>query len=262
MTIMAVDTSNFQGPLTARFAECLKDNGWDHVVVRLSLEDAGKHAIAWQQLRTCIDAGLGVSGYIWAYMDQNPEELAQAAIDGYGSLPLKRWWVDVEDTGHAGTVAQNMDWLARCLYYLQARGKPPGIYTGAWFWPSHLGHADFSDYPLWAAQYDGIPDLDVWQSFSFWGSIAGKQYTATGNVCGMHPLDLNVFDEAVFEEAPLSQAERDELDYLRAWHGLTMGDYATLIHDEVRLAKAAKKPATVTAHLDQIQNVADTLERG
>lgn len=81
---------------------------------------------------------------------------------------------------------------------LQARLKPPAIYTGEWFWSGHLGNLTaFSNVPLWTAQYDGVAILDSAKPYGGWtpARIVGKQYSGTGQLHGV-TCDLSVFSDA------------------------------------------------------------------
>ena len=82
----------------------------------------------------------------------------------------------------------------------EATGRDPMIYTGRVFWRDKVASADFTESPLWQAQYTtalcaNIPD--PWQTWMFW------QYTDSGTVAGITvPVDIDRFngDEIAFEQ--------------------------------------------------------------
>ncbi|MDX9723353.1 MAG: GH25 family lysozyme [Myxococcota bacterium] len=78
------------------------------------------------------------------------------------------------------------------LEYVQdATGRKPIIYTGKFIWEALVKSNDFSNYPLWIAQYGPeCPNLPAnWQSWKFF------QYTSQGTVPGITgKVDLNRFN--------------------------------------------------------------------
>jgi hypothetical protein len=128
--------------------------------------------------------------------------------------------VDAEETKYVQDVAGNQAWLRDYLPAVAARW-PVGIYTAPWWWRPQMGDtAEFSSYPLWYANYDGVPSLANPGPFGGWtGPLAGKQYTASGTPCGFTNLDLDVFDPALVAGAnggdDLSADERTELQRYR-----------------------------------------------
>jgi hypothetical protein len=218
--ILAVDISNWQGPLTTERIACLQARGVQHVVVRASLEDAARRALAQQQAGAVRAAGLGLSVYVWVYFTRDaPGALVAAATDLMEGFQPARYWLDVEDVEHAYPApAANAAWLRAALQAFQDRGIPAGIYTGRWYWVPYLGNTEeFAGWPLWVAQWDQVPDVTVWQPFGGWQQPAGKQY-AGGEACGMQ-VDWNVFvPEAVAERA--AEADPDTAALLEWAHAV------------------------------------------
>lgn len=211
--ILGADFSNYQGTLSPQMVQCFKDRGIAHVVIRASLEDAVKRQLARQQLQALKDGGIGISVYLWCYHSMDPAQQAQQALDWYGDLTPSIWWLDAEEVDprwDGDGPAQRVAWLQTCLQTLEQAGQRAGIYTGAWWWkPFTADSTAFAGYPLWVAEYDNRPDLDVFYPFGGWSACQGKQYTGNGELCGLRPIDLDAFDAALFD-APEAPVEEDD----------------------------------------------------
>ena len=188
-----IDVSNYQ---PADLAGLIREYGVEHVVVRLSTESSWHREVAWAQLRSAIDNGCTVSGYIWCYWDVEPRQHVRDALDvireaGLGPNDVRMVWLDVEDTNALYRTSLQY-WLDEAVRAVEEAGYRAGIYTAAWFWDHYAGNVDFSRLPLWAAQYDGQPTLDSVRLFGGWTieMVWGKQYSAD-------EIDLNVFSELV-----------------------------------------------------------------
>ncbi len=146
-----------------------------------------------EQLHTAIAAGCTVSGYIWCYWDLAPIAHVRDALKVLEMAKLTpadvgMIWLDVEDTRTwPRRWLSGSQWLRDAIWAVKSAGYRPGIYTGKWFWDGYM-KANFSEYPLWAAQYDGIPDLESVILFGGWTRerLWGKQYSSEG-------VDQNVF---------------------------------------------------------------------
>ncbi len=72
-----------------------------------------------------------------------------------------------------------------------ALGRKPMIYTGKYFWNGNVASPDFTDNPLWVAQWNvDCPDLPTpWATWTF------HQTTSTGTVAGISArVDTDVFN--------------------------------------------------------------------
>ena len=97
--------------------------------------------------------------------------------------------LDIEVPGSsAGAVIDAMkQWIARIK---SGTGRTPIIYMNYNTWSSYLGGtSDFANYPLWVANYGvSCPTMPgAWQNWAMW------QYTDSGNVGGLSPVDTNYF---------------------------------------------------------------------
>ena len=174
--VHAIDVSNWQpwaaDPQSLQEHLAPIDPPITHVIVRLSLETPTLSAISVTQLQAASISGYSVGGYVWAYPDSVPTDTVRNALalvaDAGVTLPIL--WIDLEEQDGPGTW-----WIDRALALARRlrRGLRPGraparcprvgIYTGLWWWGPHMGEAEFRfpGVPLWTANYNDKPDLDV-----------------------------------------------------------------------------------------------------
>ena len=180
------DVSNYTGPLDPRV---LADLDFGVLCVRLSLEDGPRRALAQQQLRAGRDAGKRLHGYGWGYWNTNPVRTARQwhTLARTAGCKLDMFWPDIEE--HPERF--NMDWIQTALEALDHLRDGNGIYTGEWYWTSKLvgNPTDLAaTRSLWTAQWDGIPDLDVFRPYGGWEQCDAKQYLAEASdmpfLCG------------------------------------------------------------------------------
>ena len=112
--------------------------------------------------------------------------------------------LDLEDNGGLGA-ADLQRWARGWLGAVeQATGVKPVLYTSPSFWREHAGNADFSQYPLWHAQYTSRPVADVagaWKAYTIWqhaqdGTIGGVAGHCDVNRCDDDALDAIVIGAA------------------------------------------------------------------
>lgn len=175
--------------------------GLEHVVVRMyqpGERPPRQHSL--DQVRSARKSGAGVGAYCWPYEDIMPILSVRNVLSlmRRARLWTKVLWFDVEE----GAVTDE-DWLLaafdRCLS--EPGGPIPGIYTRRGFWVTYLRNTErFSRFPLWAADYNNIPDLDSVELFGGWSRemLWGHQY-AVVDVPGRpgFKLDLDVFSSEV-----------------------------------------------------------------
>lgn len=184
-TDRAFDVSNWNGDLADELAVAAAE-GVSGFVVRLSLESDWHRALAVAQLEQVAAAGLKLDGYLWVYWDWSPEESVERALGlaEQAGVAVGRLWLDCED-GQPGRAAVE-EWLGRAVAAAGARGQTVGIYSAAWWWTAYAGDSDrFKALPLWAADYDGRPELER-PGFGGWTEEVGHQFAADG-------IDRSVF---------------------------------------------------------------------
>lgn len=186
--VYAIDVSNWQG---ADIAPLIAQHEPQHVVVRLSTESQRHIDLARQQLATALQAGCTVSGYVWAYWHLSPTEHTEMALSVAHGFPLAMVWFDCEDDP-GGRLD---DWLSQAVDLAERRGHRCGVYARKSWWLANGDSRGFTRLPLWVAQYDGIPELDIVGLFGGWQRAAGKQWSDS-------PIDRDVFDPAVLAPDP------------------------------------------------------------
>jgi GH25 family lysozyme M1 (1,4-beta-N-acetylmuramidase) len=111
--------------------------------------------------------------------------------------------LDVEDADGLGPTAIANAVRQWVEYVEQELGVRPIIYTGFYFWRDSVGGADFSEYPLWIANYGASCPLvpPAWTKWTI------HQYSSTANVPGItaNTCDVNKFNGTLAELQALAQ---------------------------------------------------------
>lgn len=218
----SIDISHHAGPITEDQVRCwVEEKGIQHIIVRASIAEEYQGANrekSKQQLETLWrameDEGLNFSVdlYVWLHWpngiwgiktpiaDQVRESITflEELDTGWPALPVKRLWIDVEETLPSGqSQAQTIGYIQEAV---DACGSfPCGIYTRKLRWRDFTGNTTaFSDLPLWYALYDKNLNFNDWYyyegSFGGWTEPAGKQYESNKEappLCGVD-VDFNI----------------------------------------------------------------------
>jgi lysozyme len=195
-TVYGIDVSRFQGDIDW---QPVADSGvkFAYIQISRSLTDLdAKFAYNWQHAKA---AGILRGAYQRFHPGQDVIGQAKVFLDKLGpyetgDLPPM---LDVEDadglsaTQIAAAVQQWMD-------YVEPRvGLTPIIYTGYYFWRDSVGSADFTQHPLWIANYSATCPLvpDHWTRWTF------HQYSSTATVPGItqNTVDVNKFNGTLAE---------------------------------------------------------------
>ncbi len=143
----------------------------------------------WEGMKA---AGVIRGAYAFYVAGASPEEQAQDFIRRVqlesGDLPPV---VDIETMGGVPEAQQQLmtDLQAYLSALIDHYGVRPIIYTGPAFWESY-GNENFSDHPLWIAEYASRPRIPTgWQSWTFW------QHSDSGSIDGVTgAVDLSHFN--------------------------------------------------------------------
>lgn len=185
--VESIDVSNHQERDLTHYIEMVNAA---HVVVKLyqTIESAGGRAHAKAQINSARLNGCTVGGYVWLYRSVDPVRQVRDALllAEEANLPLPILWIDVElyTDNSIPTVAQINAALAEC----EVQGVRGGIYSARWAWDI-LGNPSFPGVPLWVAEWDSVPALNVPPIGDM--TLVGKQYTNTAP--DGSGLDRNVF---------------------------------------------------------------------
>lgn len=207
MTQYLADVASYQGTLTVGQ---LQAAGFSIVNLKVShgLTRKAVHPDVTGWVGRARAAGMGLSTFHWLTADAtgaDQAEFAYAQIAGLGLLYGTAHFVDVEaDPKPSLTVVR--DYLARMSQLL---GRPVGLYTGDWWWPSGWDvHAE-APYLMAAPNrgylsgYPGDSSADWQAGYGGWSVLSVMQY-AVGSVAGTDVSKAAVRDPA-------------------AWHDLTRG---------------------------------------
>jgi len=181
-----IDWDAVLGALPGRphvYVQCLWTGGYAYYQTLLQ--------VAEHNLRGARERGIITAGYINASPWYPPELCFEKGRQAAGAEwdRLSRLAVDVELPGI------QLEHVRR-LCELCAQHRPTCIYTGRWFWVGHMHNAQDAwllNYPLWAAQYDGRPNLDIVPYGPPGWRVVGKQYGGT-TLVGAFEFDFNTFD--------------------------------------------------------------------
>jgi hypothetical protein len=173
---------------------------------------------------------------------------AQGLLDGSGTA-LAQWLsatfhVDCQAVGVA-----SWDWH----HALHTGYGPVGMGSGAmyhWLVAKWMASTTVMELMNPAPGYRGVWEMLTDAAYADWGPwyviwIPATPITAAGG-----------------GEPELSQAEVDELAYLRSWSGLVRGDYMDKQQAELAKARGAPDLASAQPALEQIQGVINTIRAG
>lgn len=180
--VEGIDVSYWQGTIDW---DAVAADGIEFAVIRVS---HGLGTYDTQFTRNWSEARrVGVRRGVYQYFDAHDDPAAQARLllDEMGPLqdgdlpPV----LDVEQGDNEGIepaemVADITTWMEVVEGEL---GVVPMIYAGAYGWSYLTDDADFTDHPLWTANWvDDCPLVaNPWEDWAFW------QYSATGSVAGI-----------------------------------------------------------------------------
>jgi hypothetical protein len=191
---LAPDISNYTSAITAAEIACWRLHGVTRAIVQaVDPPPQYPRGVTREQLQILADNSMPADAYVYLWFSLGLDDVRRKLqlLDGFR---IGRLWLDVEDTAHGRPEVLISDALAVLAAY--PADDPPGIYTGKWWWDRYMTESRatvFSSFPLWASQYDGIPDPTVWTPFGGWTTLAVKQHQGTTQLCGVTGLDMNVY---------------------------------------------------------------------
>lgn len=186
--VQGIDASHFQG--TIEWSE-VAASGKHLAIVKATegLDDPDtEFAANWQALATQ-DMVRGAYHFFIAHDDGKAQAeffLSTVSLKAGDLLPV----LDAESMGDA-TAEQTVAGIQQWLDTVEAAvGRKPIIYTDPNFWNTLNAGSQFSDYPLWLAEYSEVPPVvpNGWETWQLW------QYSSDGSVNGVQgTVDLDVY---------------------------------------------------------------------
>jgi len=183
--------------------KCLKEAGWDFVVVRAYQSNNKPDVNAPASLKNAAAAGykpqsLGVYLFPCAKCG-NPRAQLNGMIrhlEKNGAAKLfKRIWLDVEGSywpGQTGARTFFNELLAACK---ELKTYQCGVYTSESQWSAIMGKSfgGGKSVPLWYPHYQYIPEANTkdFAAFGGWSRPHAKQYNQNQQICGVG-VDVNV----------------------------------------------------------------------
>jgi lysozyme len=197
-TTYGIDVSRFQGDIDW---QKVKNSGVEYAFIQISrsLTDIdAKFAYNWKRAKE-----VGILRGAYQRFQPGQDVIGQAKLfvdkleqNGFtaGDLPPV---LDVEDANGL-TAAQIAARVKQWMEYVEPRvGLRPIIYTGFYFWRDSVGGADFTQHPLWIANYSATCPL-VPQHWTRWTL---HQYSSSATIPGItaNTVDVNRFNGTLAE---------------------------------------------------------------
>ena len=202
---IALDISHFtestSGPLTSQQL----DDAWD-LGVRAFRPNIAKQDVAVRQIDAIVDYGntTGRVFNIWTYryyyfgssliQADADKAFIQRVRDLKYNIQLHS--IDIEDTNPDITTDQRIQETAQLINKFEGFCSTD-LYTAYWYWTQYMGNViKFSFMPLWFADWDNIPNLEVSPQFGGFTKGHMKQYAGDQYFAGIW-CDLNYYEEAI-----------------------------------------------------------------
>eukprot|EP01027_Heterolobosea_sp_BB2_P020524 GEZU01029282.1.p1 GENE.GEZU01029282.1~~GEZU01029282.1.p1 ORF type:complete len:228 (-),score=70.04 GEZU01029282.1:131-814(-) len=189
--------------LTADDWNCLAQQGNSFAIIQIW--DGGYQIN--QNLANCVanawNAGFAhvdIYGFFCPNCDGNDPQNAINQIKDYvndNGVTFGQLWIDVEQcSGCWNDADSNCNYVGNIISTAQNEGFNVGVYSSENAWSTTVGGCSaFTDLPLWYAHYDDWPSFsDGAYYFGGWSSPAMKQYSGTGNECGI-TVDLDWYPD-------------------------------------------------------------------
>lgn len=212
---LAIDCSNYSLPITHQQAAVLYSAGARRAVVQLVNERTLVHR---EQVPALLAAGIEVQFYVYVWFSAGEGFVAARVAwacreaDAFPGV-TKQMWLDCEqadsndppfDYVHLPVTPQ----IRAAVQAARDSGYAPGIYTAPWWWiPGASNSTEWSDLPLWHANYDGNPEIES-VAYGGWGTPAMKQYAADQSLAGVPNINLNSYAQYEYPQpVPVPEPE-------------------------------------------------------
>lgn len=203
---IALDISHFtestSGPLTTQQL----DDAWD-AGVRTFRPSIANQAVAVRQIDAIVDNGhpFNICTYRYYYFGSMLTEavIDKAFIQRVRDLKynIQLHSLDIEDTNPNVTTTQR---ILETNQLVEAFGGfcLTDLYTAYWYWTQYMSNTQsFNFMPLWFADWDNIPDLNIDPPFGGFTKGHMKQYAGDQYFAGIW-CDVNYYEEDIVTPPP------------------------------------------------------------
>jgi GH25 family lysozyme M1 (1,4-beta-N-acetylmuramidase) len=198
-TVFGIDVSKWQGDIDWQAAA---DDGVKFAIIRTSDGLASRDPKFEQNWEGAKAAGIVRGVYQFFRSDEDPVEQANFMLDMMGELepgdlPPTMDLESVDGVDNATRIERMRQWFD---VVDNAVGATSLVYTGGYFWDSHVDTDEFSHHPLWHAGYTGgdCPTTvsASWPTWTVWQYASSPDPTIDGrNVAGIAgDVDQNRFN--------------------------------------------------------------------
>lgn len=197
----AIDVSNHSGDLKGK-GPALRDHARRIII---GTQDVAVAKAQVDEVKNCFDIHLYQFHYLSIPIQRELDktlEVHQYVFDKTGKSPFV--WMDFEDKfrdhynppllGYEVHPDVITGWVQYAIFLAEEEFGSVGLYTRRGWWQEYTADNSglFTNLPLWAADWDGVPDLNVYKPFGGWSKQTMKQYAGDVTVEGVL-CDLNVY---------------------------------------------------------------------
>ncbi|KAA0166630.1 hypothetical protein FNF31_01408 [Cafeteria roenbergensis] len=173
--------------------KCLKGDGINFAIVRAwysfgAFDPNGRTTVAnaWAGGMDDVDV------YLFPCAGKSAADQVAGTVSGMSGVKFGQIWMDIETNpspgcGWGSDLARNCEYIGELLQAAEAHGIKPGVYASPYMWGKIAGSACTvgRDYPLWWADYNGVPGWPPFGAFGGWSKPAMHQFADNGAACGV-----------------------------------------------------------------------------
>jgi len=170
--------------------QCLRNSGYQFFVARVWTSNGNYDMTGFQNIKNARDAGMPyVDGYIFPCLSTSCAHAAnqvQATVDHLreNGVNFGMLWLDIERFAWPADQNSNRQFIRDMVHQAQSMSVNVGIYTNPSMWSTIVGDGftEFSNIPLWWANWNGQQNFNGFTPFGGWTAPAIRQYS--GDVSG------------------------------------------------------------------------------
>lgn len=199
--MLAVDLSNYSGPLSPVQVAALKASG-AYPIVGLQFPGPGyPPGCADQQIGALLAGGFTS---LDVYFESTDPRTAWAKVSQYRGH-VRQAWLAVEDDSGFTTEGQIDD----ALVYIDSQlSSLCGIYTSAVMWAKYVPNlTKYARRPLWNADYNGQQSLALPAPYGGWTVATMHQYAGSQTFATIPNVDIDYMEDTVAQSPPMTEAD-------------------------------------------------------